>query len=122
MGSRNPDRVPLHMRRAKCETVVEMIDQRWDVISKCLSCGLLMQVDLKVIAIVKGPRFSLWGRSGRCKRLTCGGIVQFQARPPDLPWHEHLRNYDQPEPVPGWAERRLAAVAAEKAREKDKPE
>jgi hypothetical protein len=35
MGSRNPDRVPLAYRRRKCETVQQMIEQGWEVSSRC---------------------------------------------------------------------------------------
>ncbi|MDO8912275.1 MAG: hypothetical protein Q8N10_03190 [Phenylobacterium sp.] len=111
MGTRNPDRVPLHMRRAKCETVVQMIEQRWDVLSKCMSCSLIMQVDLRVIARVKGPTYSLWDRSARCKRLHCCGVVRFKAKSPDMSWHEHLRSFDRPESVPAWLENQTAKAS-----------
>jgi hypothetical protein len=77
MGSRNPDRVPITMRRSRCETVAGMIGEHWDVISKCSTCGLIMQVDLALVARVKGAKTSLWGRKQRCRRLGCAGFVDF---------------------------------------------
>lgn len=90
MGSRNPDRVPLSYRRRKCETVVDMIEQGWDVISTCRTCGLVMGVDLRTIAQVRGPAFSLWNRKSRCRRVGCGGVVEFQAKAPGMGYHERL--------------------------------
>lgn len=106
MGHRNPDRVPITYRRAQAQTVAQMIQQRWDVISRCRSCGLVMRVDLKVIAKVRGPRTSLWNRVARCKRIGCNGQVEFQAKAPGMTGHEVLWTYDEPD-VPGWAEKRL---------------
>ena len=55
MGHKNPDRVPLSYRRVRCETVADMQAQGWDVVSKCRTCGLTMQVDLDLIAALE-PR------------------------------------------------------------------
>jgi hypothetical protein len=104
MGHRNPDRVPLAYRRARCETVEQMRAERWDVISKCARCELIMQVDLGLIIKVSGPRVSLWNRKARCRRLGCNGFVEFQAKAPGMGWHEELRADDR-EPLqapPAW--------------------
>jgi len=90
MGSRNPDRIPIAMRRRRCESVGDMIRLGWDVHSKCEACGLLFRVNLKLIARVKGADFSLWNRKERCKRLGCVGFVNFQGKAPDMSWHEVL--------------------------------
>ncbi len=90
MGHRNPDRVPIAYRRARCETVAQMQRDRWDVISKCEKCGLIMRVDLALIIHVSGPAVSLWNRKARCRRLGCGGWVEFQARAPGMAYHEAL--------------------------------
>jgi hypothetical protein len=82
--------VPLSYRRRKCETVEQMIAQRWDVISHCRKCDLMMVVDLRLIARIKGLGFSLWNKKSRCRRVGCGGFVEFQARSPDMSWHEAL--------------------------------
>jgi len=63
---------------------------RWDVISKCAECGLLMQVDLGLIIRVSGPATVLWNRKARCRRLGCLGWVEFQARAPGMVMHEAL--------------------------------
>jgi hypothetical protein len=93
MGSRNPDRVPLAYRRRKCETVQQMIEQRWEVLAKCDKCDkceLLTRVDLCVVAKVRGPTFSLWNRRSRCRRVGCTGVVCFQAKAPGMNWHDPL--------------------------------
>jgi len=95
MGTRNPDRVPIRVRRAKCETVGQMIAQRWDVQSKCPVCHLEMDVDLNLVAMVRGPGFSLWNKKPRCRRRLCNGRVRFWARSPDMSWHEELAADDR---------------------------
>ncbi len=90
MGRRNPDRVSIADRRARCETVDQMRRQGWDVIARCGQCGLVMRVDLSLIIRVRGPAVSLWNRQARCRRLGCGGFMQFQARAPGMAWHEAL--------------------------------
>ncbi len=99
MGHRNPDRVSIAERRARCETVADMQAQGWDVVSKCRTCGLTMQVDLDVIAWRKGAKFSLWNRTARCRRLFCNGVVDFMAKARGMNWHEELRA-DDSEPSP----------------------
>jgi hypothetical protein len=67
-----------------------MIRGQWDVISKCLSCGLMMSVDSALVARVKGPKTSLWNRTQRCKRIACRGVVDFVAKAPGMVMHEPL--------------------------------
>jgi hypothetical protein len=90
LGSRNPDRIRITMRRRKCETVAQMHAAGWDVISKCQACGLIMRVNLKLNAKVSGPSTSLWNRKERCRRLGCTGFVEFQVRASDVGWLETL--------------------------------
>lgn len=80
----------MHIRRQKCETVGAMRRERWDVLSKCQACGLLMRVDLDLIIQVRGPGVSLWNRRARCRRLGCTGWVEFQAKAPGMAMHEAL--------------------------------
>jgi hypothetical protein len=88
-----------------------MARDRWDVISKCEKCGLMMQVDLKLIAFVSGPKVSLWNRKARCRRLLCQGVVRFHARAPGMATHEPLSIDERVrDDRPGWAERQLAAA------------
>ena len=90
MGGPNPDRVPLMQRRGACETVAQMAAQGWDVISRCQECGLMMRVNLKVIARLKGSDFSLWNQKVRCRRIGCQGWTGFQARAPGMHYHQML--------------------------------
>lgn len=105
MGHRNPDRVSIRERYARGKTVADMARERWEVISVCRTCGLMMMVDLKLIAFVSGPKVSLWNRRARCRRLLCGGAVEFHAKAPGMLGHELLAIDDRlPDPtaVPRW--------------------
>jgi hypothetical protein len=77
-------------RRGHCETVSQMIKQGWDVISRCDHCGLMMQVNLRVVAVVRGGDFSLWNKKTRCRRIGCQGWTSFQARAPGMHYHQEL--------------------------------
>jgi hypothetical protein len=90
MGNRNPDRIPISMRRSRCETVADMAAARWDVISKCQVCALMMSVDLAVVKKVSGPTTSLWNRKQRYRRLGCAGFVDFFAKAPGMATHDRL--------------------------------
>jgi len=67
-----------------------MARDRWDVISICEKCGLVMRVNLGLIVRVSGPATSLWNRKARCRRVGCTGFVVFQARAPGMAMHEPL--------------------------------
>ena len=112
MGSRNPDRVGIRERFHLGRTVGDMARQRWEVISRCDTCGLMMLVDLKLISFVRGPNVSLWNRKARCRRLLCPGYVTFWAKAPGMAGHDPLIiDTRVPDVRPGWVERRLAARA-----------
>jgi hypothetical protein len=80
----------MRVRRDKCESVEAMGREGWDVISRCQTCGLIMQVNLSLIIRVRGPGVSLWNRKERCRRLGCTGWVEFQGRAPGMAMHETL--------------------------------
>lgn len=90
MGHKNADRVPLAFRRTRCPTIGDMQRERWDVISSCQTCGLVMRVDLSAMIRLRGPSVSLWNRKARCRRVGCGGYVEFQAKAPGMSIHEPL--------------------------------
>ncbi len=82
MGSRRPDNVPMEIWRGGCETVQQMRDQGWEVISHCPVCDLRMRVRLDWIARLSGHDTSLWNRRSPCRKLFCKGQVRFLGRPP----------------------------------------
>jgi hypothetical protein len=82
LGRKNIDRVHISHFRHRVATVADMQARRWDVISRCRVCGLMMTVDLPLIAKHSGPKTILWNRLARCKRIGCQGHVEFQARFP----------------------------------------
>jgi|GEM_PF-1819197 len=91
MGHRNPDRVPLSYRRERCETVQQMICDRWEVLAVCRTCKLRLRVDLRTIAIVRGPGFSLWNRLSKCRSVMCrDSVVEFWAKAPGMTAFERI--------------------------------
>jgi hypothetical protein len=110
VGRANPDRVGLRARYEKGRTVADMAREGWEVISYCERCGLMMLVDLRLIALVSGPRVTLWNRKARCRRLLCHGVVTFHAKAPGMSGHEPLTIDDRVrDDRPSWVERRLGA-------------
>jgi hypothetical protein len=98
MGQRNLDRISARQWRSmkRIETVADMIREGWNVVSRCKRCGLEMQVQLGVIALVSGPQTSLWNRKARCRRLFCEGQVAFYGRPPGRQSHDELTAPSEP--------------------------
>jgi hypothetical protein len=82
MGTKKPDLVPMEIWRGGCETVQQMADQGWDVVSQCKVCRLEMAVRLDWIMRISGPDTSLWNRTARCRRRLCQGEARFLGRPP----------------------------------------
>lgn len=90
MGHRNPDRVPITARFSRGRTVADMARERWDVVSQCDYCGLMMKADLRLIAYVSGPNTVLWNRKAKCRLLFCRGVVTFLAQAPGMDGHQVL--------------------------------
>ncbi len=95
MGRRNADRIAISNFRRAVATVADMLRERWEVISKCNSCGLMMPVNLDVIAWRSGAKTVLWNRKARCKRIGCQGWVEFQARFPGVGFYQTLTSDDR---------------------------
>ena len=122
MGSRNLDRVPLIDRRRKeGETVGEMLVNRWRVRLFCPACRVTLIVSLEPIIAVKGQGFSLWDRKMRCRNADCRArpLAQLQAMAPGMAYFQPLVTPPPAPPPLGWAERRIAEVAAERAARRD---
>ena len=77
MGFRNYDRWSAEEWRRTAETVGQMRKAGWEVLSYCRACHLTMRVDLDVIVALRGPDTVLWNRQARCRRIGCGGVVDF---------------------------------------------
>jgi hypothetical protein len=90
MGRRNADRVPVSFWRPSVRTVADMQKHGWEVLTKCTTCGLMMALDLRLVAKLTGPKTVLWNRKQRCRRIGCQGFVEFQARPPGAATFEAL--------------------------------
>ncbi len=68
--------------RGGCETVGQMIDKGWDVISRCTRCHTQTHVPLKAVLRVRGRNFSLWNRRPRCLVVGCAAPMIYMAKPP----------------------------------------
>jgi hypothetical protein len=110
MGRKNIDRIPLTDRYGEGQTVAHMAVAGWEVITRCQACGLMMVVDLKLVATVSGPATSLWNRKARCRRIGCNGWVQFQAKAPGMPYYSELAIDHDRAPEPGFMERHIASL------------
>ena len=109
MGSRNPDRIHLSARRSRCETVAQMLEQRWEVTARCRHCRTDLRVDLRTIAAIRGPGFSLWNRNSRCRVVGCRGVVEFSAKAPGMVMFERLSTppvREGPAAPPAWIAKR----------------
>lgn len=82
MGRVDPAKLPIHHWEHQFHTVADMIAAGWTVITKCETCGLMMTVDLKLVAKIAGPETVLWNRKQRCRRMGCPGHVIFMAPHP----------------------------------------
>jgi hypothetical protein len=111
MGRKNIDRIPITDRFGEGQTVAHMAVAGWEVLSKCRTCGLMMVVDLKVVAKVSGPSTSLWNRKSHCRRIGCNGFVHFQAKAPGMPFYSELAIDHDRGPDPGFMQRHLADLA-----------
>ena len=81
MGRKNLDRYSPSDWMRSGETVGAIIANRWMVYTECELCQLRIEADLKRIARECGPKYVLWGRSPRCRRMGCPGRVTFWCRP-----------------------------------------
>lgn len=82
MGARNLSRFTVDDWRAACPTVSLMRQARWEVVAVCPVCDLQFAVSLAVIEAVRGPGYSLWGRSCACVRRWCHGEALYFVQPP----------------------------------------
>jgi hypothetical protein len=101
MGHRNPDRMSIVERQPGCETVDAMIEHCWKVRATCRGCRLAVDVDLFLVASVRGLQTSLWDRDAACRRHRCKGRMVFEAKAPGMLGFEPLAG----QPVkrePGW--------------------
>lgn len=63
-------------------SVRAILENRWPVHSACDFCDLVMDTDLRRILQERGPHFSLWGVTPRCRRRGCPGHATFYVSPP----------------------------------------
>lgn len=90
MGTTKPDNVPMGKWRGGCETVGQMIERNWHVISRCARCGTRTHVPLKAVVRVRGRNFSLWSRRPRCLIVGCGAPMIYMAMPPGCSTYRDL--------------------------------
>ncbi|WGM31531.1 hypothetical protein [Brevundimonas sp. NIBR11] len=81
MGRKNLDRYREADWREASQTVDQILRNRWPVIAECPVCDLRIEADVRRIAQVMGPDYSLWGAETACRRIGCIGRVHFILRP-----------------------------------------
>jgi hypothetical protein len=84
MGTKNLDSIPAGQWRRAAETVGAMYEKRWTLIAVCRTCRLEITADLAAIILKKGPGFSLWNQTGKCRRRGCHGVVDFRFQAPGM--------------------------------------
>lgn len=123
MGIKRPDQISASEWRRGGETVFDMYRRRWELIATFRKCGVVMLVDLRIPIKMLGPGFSLWNKHPRCRRIVhvgpCGGWIDFAFKAPGMTQHKPLAAPDRDTEEPGWAQRRLAEVAAQRKAESD---
>lgn len=99
MGIKRPDQIGPSDWRAGVETVGQMYQRRWELIACCDDCQTRLIVDLRVPIAMLGPRFSLWNRRTRCRRLVyggrCRGFVRFEFKAPGMTDYKPLAAADR---------------------------
>ena len=102
MGATKPDNVPMLKWRSGCETVGQMIERNWLVITRCTRCRTEMRVPLKAVVRVRGRNFSLWNRRPRCLVVGCGAPMIYRAMPPGCStYHDLEAEWPHGAPPPG---------------------
>lgn len=81
MGRKNYDAYSAQDWRDASPTVRAILANRWTVFADCPICDLRIRADVRRIADVMGPTYSLWGADAPCRRVGCIGRVQFVLRP-----------------------------------------
>ncbi|CAN5855527.1 hypothetical protein BH11PSE1_BH11PSE1_16430 [soil metagenome] len=121
MGSRNLDRRTIHDFRRGGETVGDMYQARWRIRSYCPDCGLTLNVSLVPYIAIRGPTFSLWDKTTRCLNARCrSGRATFYGLARGMTGFHQLRSPDPSEAGKlGWAQQRLADMAAANAKPPD---
>lgn len=104
MGTKHPDRVGTEHWRSAAETALDMYRKNWDLVAHCRQCDLRLAVDLRVVILTRGPRFSLWNQHPRCRRIVylgrCGGFMDFEFRAPGMSMHRALKASDRAPAAP----------------------
>ena len=90
MGARNHDRIFISEFRPSTETVKDMFDRKWIVITKCRDCELKLYVNIVALMHYMGPDVSLWNKRRRCLKVGCEGWTTFWAQRPYRNIYEEL--------------------------------
>jgi hypothetical protein len=108
MGGRNPDYIGTIINPDASWTLAQLWGQRVLVEARCDACGVRLRVDLDGLLRSRGPAYSLWNRTPRCKVIGCPGRVTFWARDSTGAGPQKLvgeRRIVPPDP-PRWNQRR----------------
>ena len=80
MGGQNPDYLGSLITTERAWTVVQLWSLRAQVEARCDRCAVRLRVDLDGLIRARGPDYSLWNKTPRCRVIGCDGRVGFWAR------------------------------------------
>jgi hypothetical protein len=80
MGGQNPDDLGSMITAERAWTVAQLWALRILVEARCSGCNVRLRVDLDGLIRARGPDYSLWNKSPRCRVIGCAGRVAFWGR------------------------------------------
>ena len=107
MGGQNSDYLGGSVTPELAWTLAQLWGMQAMVEARCDTCRVRLRVDLDGLIRARGPDYSLWNKSPRCRVVGCPGRVGFWARDrpggPETPLRGERRI--APKPTPRWLER-----------------
>jgi hypothetical protein len=85
MGYKKPERRDLSELLHPHNQAGQMQRDGWRLRTRCLHCQLELLCDYEVLIRMNGRAFRPWGRTTRCRRVGCDGMMIFMGSPPG--WH-----------------------------------
>jgi len=80
MGGQNPDYLGSLITPDRAWTLAQLWTLRAMVEARCGRCQVRMRVDIDALVRARGPDYSLWNKTPRCRVVGCPGRVTFWAK------------------------------------------
>jgi hypothetical protein len=104
MGGQNPDYLGSAISAERAWTLAQLWTLQAMVEARCDTCRVRLRVDLDGLLRARGPDYSLWNKTPRCRVVGCRGGGGFGARDrpggPETPLRGERRI--APAPLPRW--------------------